>query len=184
MKRLLIFPAIIIAAMLYSCEKAVLPDDGDSDDDKTTPVVIVDSLGNAKNDSTNGNKPNNNTGNGNNNGNVYTTISVDSAMRLGNDAIACVKGYIIGTCNRTINNATFEANTTTSSNILIADKAEEVNKQHIMAVCLTDKKSTREALNLADNPKNYHRQIIIIGTTAPYLYTKGLKKTTYYKFVP
>lgn len=71
MKRLLIFPAIIMAAMLYSCEKAVLPDDGDSDDDKTTSVVIVDSLGNAKNDSTNGNKPNNNTGNGDSNGNGH-----------------------------------------------------------------------------------------------------------------
>jgi hypothetical protein len=188
MKKNLLLLLIALTAVC-SCEKAILPENNNKKKDKPTtePTVVINDSTGKRDSTTTEKKDTTDTGKkGNDNDkkrdSTYTAITVDSAMNVDEDKQICVIGYIIGTCSNTINKPTFSTATGTSSNIIIADNVDEQDKTHILTVCLTNDKEIRAALNIVDNPQNFHKRVIIIGTRAQYLHWTGLKSVWYYKF--
>src|SRR5574344_169718 len=148
---------IFIIALLFSCEKAInIDDDGSNKEEKTTTSV--------------------------NSANDIDPISVDSAINTSYGTNAYVEGFIVGACSKSISNAEFKIPAQYSQSILIADKPNEQNTQHIIAVCLTDRSTIRKELNLVDNKSNMHKLIGILGTLSKYLGTHGLKEIQNYQF--
>lgn len=168
----------MIIVLMSSCEKAVLPASEKDDPDKGTEVVVVDSTVNnpSKNDSTD-NK-------GSSDSVIIVEadyISVDSAITLPEGALIQVKGYVVGSCSKTIKNAAYTVPTDYSQSILVADKSSCMDAAHILAVCLTDRSAARKVLNLHDNPHNLHRLIFLSGMRTKYLNTNGMKELKAYK---
>ena len=106
-------------------------------------------------------------------------------MAAAEGAFICVKGYVVASTQRSMNNIDFEAPFSGSSAIVLADQKAEVgtglNSEILMPVCLTDcSKSIRAALNLVDNPKNHNHLIYIYGVRQTYLSRPGLKEVMDY----
>jgi hypothetical protein len=181
---LLLFAVIAIT----SCEKAVLPDDGKEKNNTIEHVVIVDSTEKTPTptDTTSHGEAasGDSVGHGDEgDGILENFISVDSAINLPNATSVVVKGYIVGSCSRSISNALFTVPTTYSQSVLVADKDGETNIGHVLAVCLTDRTVARKNLNLQDNPSNLHRLVIFDGTRVKYLGIPGVKGVNNYKIV-
>ena len=97
---------------------------------------------------------------------------------------ATVIGYIVGTVvGTTINNSSFTIPTETQSNILIADNADETDIKKCITVELEKDTEVRTALNLADNPGNYKKRVILTGNVEEYFKVAGLKSTSAYGFI-
>ena len=84
-----------------------------------------------------------------------------------------VKGYIVGSCQRSIKNADFEEPFEGHTAILLADRVDE--QEEVIAV--HPKTGTvRTALNLEDHPENCGKTLKIKGTQGTYLGTAGMSE--------
>ena len=93
-------------------------------------------------------------------------------------------GYIVGAINGTsLKAADFVPPFTTQSNILIADNPLENNVNKCMPIQLVKNTLFRKELNLADNPGNFGKKIIVAGVVSNYFKTYGIKPLTYYAWV-
>ena len=93
---------------------------------------------------------------------------------------ATVVGYIVGAANNSLNKAEF-GTTSVESNILLADDPYETNVENCIPVEI--KNDVRTALNLANNPDNYQKKVILTGNVEAYFSVAGLKSTSAYEFV-
>ncbi len=99
-----------------------------------------------------------------------------------------VMGYIVGYINGT--KLTEKTAVFTSgikeTNIIIADSPLETNFSQCVPIQLSSGSSyisTREALNLSNNPYNIGRKVKILGTLQKYMGYAGVKNTRKYKFI-
>ena len=98
-------------------------------------------------------------------------------------ANASIVGYIVGAADGGLNmKDNFSGTTTVKTNLLIADDPNETNVENCMPVELPSG-DIRNALNLAENPGNYKKQIVLTGSVEAYFSVAGLKKTSAYEFV-
>ncbi len=94
-----------------------------------------------------------------------------------------VQGYIVGSCQRSIKNADFEAPFEGHTAILMADRVDE--QEEVIAIHLKTG-SVRNALNLEDHPENCGKRLKIKGTQGTYLGTVGMSEddvTTEYELL-
>lgn len=102
---------------------------------------------------------------------------------------ACVEGYIVGYVPKggKIQKAVFQAGNV-QTNIVLADSPKEKDYNNCIAVQLTtgskEARETRAKLNLADNPQNLGRKVLLLGNVEPYLGKGlGLTSTRDYRFL-
>ena len=118
---------------------------------------------------------------------VNATVAEVIAAYNSGDVIsddATVVGYIVGAVDGSINNSdNFASETTINTNIILADDANETNVENCIIVELP-KGSVRDALNLADNSKNYKKKVVLTGDVMAYFKVAGLKNTSAYEFIP
>lgn len=96
-----------------------------------------------------------------------------------------VRGYIVGwTSNWSDNGVHFNASgNVLNSNILLADAADETDRDYLIPVKLSNGTDVRKDVNLADNPSNIGRYIEFTGTAGKYFGTIGLIDCTAYRFI-
>lgn len=98
-----------------------------------------------------------------------------------NSGTAWVKGYIVGWVEGQVltEGANFNGNASSQTNLLIADDANETDIKKCIPVQLPSG-NVRTALNLKDNPGNYKKEVILLGSLERYFGTAGLKSVTEY----
>jgi hypothetical protein len=108
----------------------------------------------------------------------YTALDVAKGSLSGT---AWVTGYIVGwVSGQTISDgATFDANATSQSNILLAETADVTDYTQCAVVQLPSG-DVRSALNLQDNPTNLGKQVSIKGSLEAYFGVNGVKSVTDY----
>lgn len=148
---------------LTSCEKAILPEEEKSKNTEKTDTINTNNPSGGTDEKTD-------------------YISVDSAIALPNNTYVKMKGYIVGSCSRSINNAIFTVPTDYSQSILMADRMTETSPDHLIAVKLTDRTNARRDLNLLDNNVNLHKRVIITAMRVNYLGIAGVKGVDDYEF--
>lgn len=98
-------------------------------------------------------------------------------------AKASIVGYIVGAADNGLNkDGNFSSTTTVETNLLIADDPNETNVDNCMPVELP-RGEIRNALNLAGNPGNYKKQVVLTGDVMAYFSVAGLKNTSAYEFI-
>lgn len=162
------FILFLMMLTVLSCEKAVLPEESDNggggkNSGEVTDTTIVKPSKPSTDDDA-------------------EYISVDSAIKLPNTTFIEVKGYIVGSATSSINYAVFTVPTDYTQSIIIADKPDEMNADHLLTVCLTDRSTARTDLNLHDNISNFHRSVILSGQRVTYLRIHGMNKLSDYQF--
>ena len=111
----------------------------------------------------------------------YTVTEAIAAYIAGKKIPAIVTGYIVGFVDGTkYENCTFGIPTEKKSNILIADDANETDKEKCIPIELPSG-NIRNALNLVDNPNNYKKKVALTGSLEKYFYVAGLKGVTKYE---
>lgn len=162
----------MIVAFFVSCEKSPLSDP-DKKPDIPHPVNPTDTVSNGDS------------------AEIYLTVfqakaftermQEDSTFTINADGIV---GYIVGAINGTsLAAANFNPPFTVRSNILIADNPAENNVDKCMPVQLANKTNFRSELNLADNPLNLGKKIIVEGSISVYFKTYGIKPLTSYSWM-
>ena len=103
------------------------------------------------------------------------------AAAAGASGSAWVTGYIVGWVDGQVlsSGANFNGTSSSASNLLIADNADETNVANCMPVQLPSG-NVRTALNLKDNPGNYKKQVKLYGSLEKYFGVAGLKSVTQY----
>lgn len=92
-----------------------------------------------------------------------------------------VKGVIVGSIpGKSIDEATFEAPGTSTSNVLIAATADVKDTKDCVPVQLPAG-DVRNAVNLKDNPGNLGKEVLLKGNLEAYFGAKGLKSVSAYK---
>lgn len=112
--------------------------------------------------------------------NQSTAITVEQAI-ANNSGTANVEGYIVGTVVSTTN-FDLEAPWSQATNLAIADSPSETDIRKMLPVQLPNN-SIRTALNLVDNPGNYHAKIQITGSLEAYFSVPGLKSPTAFTII-
>ena len=109
-------------------------------------------------------------------------FSVSAAIAKVEQAGAFVKGYIVGWVEGQFyaSGAHFDSNSSSATNILIAESATETNPEKCMPIQLPAG-DIRNGLNLKDNPGNYKKEVILYGDIIKYFGVPGLKNTSYAK---
>ena len=92
-----------------------------------------------------------------------------------------VKGYIVGSTSRNINNAQFAAGGS-DTNILLAATVDCQDAAKVVPLELP-KGSLRTALNLKDNPTNLGRFVVVQARAEDYFGVRGLRSPTTFAFV-
>lgn len=92
------------------------------------------------------------------------------------------EGYIVGWIDgKSISDgATFTAESTSRTNIMIADKAGETDVNNCVPVQLPAG-TVRDALNLSDNPGNFGKKVKLNGSFENYFGVPGIKTVTEYE---
>lgn len=85
-----------------------------------------------------------------------------------------VKGYIVGACTKSIENADFEPPFDYDTAILLADKKGETDIDKIISIQLK-KGKLRDKFNLIAHPENYGRKVYFFGSKKVYLGIYGMK---------
>ncbi|MBK5195623.1 MAG: fimbrillin family protein [Proteiniphilum sp.] len=93
-----------------------------------------------------------------------------------------VKGYIVGAFDGTINKFVTDTTGQVTTNVALADLATETEIANMLPVNIT-LTSLKNALNIADNPDNIGRPVMIKGDLAAYYSVPGLRETTDYEFM-
>lgn len=112
----------------------------------------------------------------------YTVAQALAAYTDGQQIPAVVTAYIVGTIDgKSIDGALFSGSATITTNLLIADNADETDINKCIPVQLPSG-NVRNALNLVDNPTNYKKQVKLTGSIEKYFSVGGLKSVTAYEF--
>lgn len=105
---------------------------------------------------------------------IYRDVNLDST-----EYNAQVAGYIVGVCQRSLENAFFEAEairtSEVKSNLLIADDKDERDVSRCIPVELKSGSEVRYELNLIDHPELLGRRIHVIGVAMTYFGVPGLR---------
>ncbi len=112
--------------------------------------------------------------------NPYTIGDVQALFNP-NQASAKVwmKGYIIGSADKSLNNlVTVGGESAIASNLILADAADESDVNNMIPVQLVDKTAAREALNLQTNADLVGKQVWLYGTIEKYFGVAGVKNVT------
>ena len=92
-----------------------------------------------------------------------------------------VKGVIVGSvCGSYMSEAHIGIDTCATANILIASSVLETSAGRCLPVQLPAG-TVRSALNLKDNPDNFHRDVLIYGSLEKYFAVAGIKSPTKYE---
>ena len=92
-----------------------------------------------------------------------------------------VKAYIVGFINTTDYTYTYSAEGALASNIIIAASPDEKTDANCMPVQLVAQTPVRTGVNLADNPANLGKEILICGNLETYFTVPGIKSPVYAK---
>lgn len=119
------------------------------------------------------------TGGGGSNESPYTVAQVLSGSAT---STGWAEGYIVGWVDgMTLSSgATFTADATSKTNLLIADNAGETNVDNCVPVQLPSG-TVRNALNLSDNPGNFGKKVKLNGSFEKYFGVNGIKSVTEYE---
>ena len=151
----------LASLLLYtSCEKEIANDEPKEPENPTQPTVIDEGQANG-------------------------LLTVAQAIAATEGSFICVKGYVVASTQRSMNNIDFKAPFSGSSAIVLADQkveeGTELDTEKLMPVCLTDcSQSIRGLLNLVDNPQNHNHLICIYGVRRTYMGRPGLKEVMDY----
>lgn len=174
---------LLLAGLLLtgtSCEKIELPT-SEGENNEETPAPTPDEPGTDPDDgSGDGADEDDPTGGAD-------IWSVAQAMTLGEDEFVWVKGYIIGYARSTSRSSLVFACPTTkpNTNMFIADRPEETDRERCMAIRLTeDGMNYRSLLNLFDHPDFFRQPILIAGQTGTYFGATGIREIFEYTFLP
>ncbi len=118
-------------------------------------------------------------------GTLDEPYSVQGASLNQSGGYAWVKGYIVGYIplassdneSYTISDVVFATDGAATSNIVIADDADETDINSCMAVQLPSG-DVRSALNLSDHPENIGQAVFLYGTMERYYGASGVKNVT------
>lgn len=119
----------------------------------------------------------------------FEWLTITEAQEAELDQTVCVRGYIVASCTRSMNNADFAEPFEGSTAIVLAEEPVDLEDfryetdDELFPVCLTDYKAVRAALNLEDNPSLWNRRILILGTKARYMGLPGIKKVAAYQLI-
>ena len=120
------------------------------------------------------------------NGSFSSPYNISEAQTLGVGHEAWITGYIVGSVKGSMKggcNYTAEAGTT--ANILLSDTfltGEEDDYLYCLPIELPSGSVERDALNLYDNPDNFHRRVYVQGKLALYYSVKGMKNVMNFSF--
>lgn len=119
-------------------------------------------------------------------GTYASPYSVGEALTLKRGREVWVAGYMVGCVKGSMaNGCNFTPEATTSSNILLADTfptGAEYDYLYCLPVELPNGSAERDALNLYDNPENYHRKVSVQGNLTLYFSVVGMKQMTDFSF--
>ena len=103
-----------------------------------------------------------------------------AAIAAGSGAGVYVKAYIVGCVSGQAyeEGATFSVLQDVKTNLLIAASASETDPSKCMPVQLPSG-AVRNGLNLADNPDNLGKEVLLYGNIEAYFKVPGLKSVTY-----
>ncbi len=171
--------AILLLAGLGACEKADLTEGEDSNDKPTTSVVDDTDTDGDQPDGDNTDTATSNENDSTSNDADHTEkvrdgteVTVAQFLRLDGHPMVYVRGYIVGSCQRSLSNADFEPPFEGHTAVLMADSAGEQNTDYMISVHLK-KGAMRDALNLEDHPENFGRKLRVWGTKFTYLGLPG-----------
>lgn len=107
-------------------------------------------------------------------------FSVAEAIANNSGTGVYVKAYIVGWVEGSVydSGARFDGNSTSATNIIIADSPDETDASKCMPVQLPGG-PVRSGVNLKDIPGNYKKQVILLGNLEKYMGQPGLKSVTY-----
>ncbi len=93
-----------------------------------------------------------------------------------------VSGYIVGFVDGTsLNHAVFGLpSEKPNANMLLADRADELDVANCLPVRLDAEDGVREDLNLYDHPEFFRQRIVLLGQTGTYFRVKGLREVYEY----
>ena len=100
-------------------------------------------------------------------------VGVDQFLHQTIDVEVYVRGYIVGSCQRSIKNADFEAPFEGHTALLLADRRDE--REKVVAIHLKTG-AMRSALNLEDHPENQGKALRVRGKQGSYLGTVGMNE--------
>lgn len=109
----------------------------------------------------------------------YTIPQAIEAFANGKEEYAIIKGYIVGVVDLSYDNCIFGKTTTVSTNVLIAENADEKDKTKCIPVELPAGEILNN-VNLKDND-NYRREVTFTGKITSYYTVAGLKDIREYK---
>lgn len=119
-------------------------------------------------------------------GTYASPYSVGEALTLKRGREVWVAGYMVGCVKGSMaNGCNFTPEATTSSNILLADTfptGAEYDYLYCLPVELPNGSAERDALNLYDNPENYHRKVSVQGNLTLYFSVVGMKQIADFSF--
>lgn len=115
-------------------------------------------------------------------GSENNPYSVSAAIAKVEQAGVFVKAYIVGWVEGQVyaSGAHFDGNSSSATNILIAESASETDPAKCMPVQLPAG-AIRTGLNLMDNPGNYKKEVLLYGDIIKYFGVPGIKNTSYAK---
>ncbi len=112
-------------------------------------------------------------------GDRKNALTVAQARQAAAGTLICVKGYIVASTQKSMNNTDFFSPFEGSTAIVLADKSSDndLYDDDLFPICLTDaSKGIRDAYNLEAHPEYHDKFVYILGTREQYLATAGLKK--------
>jgi len=112
-------------------------------------------------------------------GDRKNALTVAQAQQVAAGTQICVKGYIVASTQKSMNNTDFFSPFEGSTAIVLADKSSDndLYDDDLLPICLTDAgKGIRDAYNLEAHPEYHDKFVYILGTREQYLSTAGLKK--------
>lgn len=105
------------------------------------------------------------------------TVTDVQDQSLPADQAVWVVGYMVGTAYRSLSNATFTADATNQSNILLSADSLCSNAEDCIPVELSSAKAKAD-FSLPVNTIHHRKCLILRGTPSPYLNKKGLRKVS------
>lgn len=111
-------------------------------------------------------------------------LTISQAWEVADGTVVCVKGYLVASTQRSIQNAIFSAPFEGTTAIVLAEEPIKgcdylIDYDDLFPICLTDAtKGIRDNYNLVDHPEYWNHMVYIIGTREKYMGVPGLKKVT------
>lgn len=111
-------------------------------------------------------------------------LTISQAQEIADGTKVCIKGYLIASTERSIQNAIFSTPFEGTTAIVLAEEPIKgsdywIDYGDLFPICLTDAtKGIRDNYNLVDHPEYWNHMVYIIGTREKYMGVPGLKKVT------